>query len=148
MPIAIVRGLREPRWGVSASASCAVGSQAARSAVYGILGLPITSASGGRGREKLRVCNPSTPHHTRSETLGHRGEDSARVQSVPGLRHLANGIGHIARAELRPGTPEKPGAGQEVEPHPPAGYMYKGPHLARLGGLGLAGRRQVRLMGA
>jgi hypothetical protein len=55
--------------------------------------------------------------------LGQRGENGAAVEPVRGLRLLANGVGHIARAEPGPGAAEEPGPGQEVEPYPPVGYI-------------------------
>jgi len=64
----------------------------------------------------------------------------AGVLPVPGLETPANAVGHIARAEVRPGAAEEPGAGQNVEPRLLVAQIHEGPRLAWLGAKEAPGR--------
>jgi hypothetical protein len=88
----------------------------------------------------MRLNFSPSPARPRYWLRSQRGEASGRCQA---LGVPAYGVGHIARAEPGPGATEQPRAGQEVEPHPLAPHIDERPHLARLGGQGLAGGRHV-----
>ncbi len=79
------------------------------------------------GFSVLRRTDPMTGSAWARHGPGPRGEDGAGVLPVPGLGTPANGVGHIARAEVRPGAAEDPGSGQDVEPRPLVAQIHEAP---------------------